>query len=153
MDYIKAYWGKAVHEKGQALSWHPLAYHCLDVAACLDRILTERPHLLKEMARHLALPLDETRRRLILAAALHDLGKFAGNFQRKIPELAAMLQPGKAPCETLDSAAGHGSVGAGLWNAIAGPLTLERLNLLPFAAFSHHLFPAHAGLNRSGGIP
>lgn len=33
---IFEYWGKADTNYAGEATWHPLVYHCLDVAACLD---------------------------------------------------------------------------------------------------------------------
>ena len=42
---IRRYWGKAKPETNSGPQWHPLVYHCLDVAACGRKLLeadTER---------------------------------------------------------------------------------------------------------------
>lgn len=78
------FWGKA-SDGGD--SWHPAAYHCLDVAACVERILAVRP-LALDRAVHLfgAEPAD-TSRFLTVLAAIHDIGKFATFFQAKRADL------------------------------------------------------------------
>jgi len=37
------YWGKADPNYPGELKWHPLIYHCLDVAASADDILASEP--------------------------------------------------------------------------------------------------------------
>ena len=49
------FWGKAQPVDGSAAPYHPIAYHCLDVAAVLLRTLTVRPS-----ARARAAPLLQT---------------------------------------------------------------------------------------------
>lgn len=38
VDIIFKYWGKAKPDSSGGPAWHPLAYHCLDVAAVADVI-------------------------------------------------------------------------------------------------------------------
>ena len=41
---VLEFWGKAQAADGDAVTWHPVAYHLLDVAAVADEMLTMRPH-------------------------------------------------------------------------------------------------------------
>lgn len=111
-DWLALYWGKARPRDEGAAAWHPLAYHSLDVAAAMVAMLEARPAWLKAVATRGQLTLDEARLRLILAAALHDLGKFADNFQQKVPDLRARLR-GDFP--SVSSRRGHGDIGGELW--------------------------------------
>ena len=36
-DYFR-YWGKADPKSPREPKWHPLVYHCLDVAACAEMV-------------------------------------------------------------------------------------------------------------------
>jgi DNA-binding transcriptional LysR family regulator len=45
--FIADYWGKAHSENADEPSWHPLAYHSLDVAAVADRLLSAAPRRLE----------------------------------------------------------------------------------------------------------
>ncbi len=74
-------------------------------------LLAARPEWLTDLARATGLSIEETRKRLILVAALHDLGKFAENFQQKVPELWSQFGH-----LAKNSDAGHGSVGQTFWN-------------------------------------
>ena len=104
--YIRSYWGKARALPGVGPAWHPLAYHSLDVAAAMAAILKVRPKWLLSIAHGVGLPPEEAGRRLLLAAAFHDLGKFAENFQWKVPDLARELRPAANPA--LTNPLGHG---------------------------------------------
>lgn len=91
------YWGKADSKYAGATSWHPLAYHSLDVAAVAvswwDAGLTIRRTFLasfnfSESQQH------QLRAWTAFFVALHDLGKFDVRFQLKAPDaLAAAWQP------------------------------------------------------------
>lgn len=147
-SYIMAYWGKA-QPQGQ-FEWHPLSYHSLDVAAAMMALLETRPRLLSAIAQACELSLAETRLRLILVAALHDIGKFAPNFQMKVPELCAALRPGTF--HSHDSR-GHGQVGAGMWRRWSWPEPMNALESWHHAAASHHGVPVDAPLSVEDAIP
>lgn len=127
---------------GAARSWHPLAYHSLDVAAALGALLDLRPAWLHAMAAALGVDAAACRLRLLLAAALHDIGKFAENFQQKVPDLqrALLVEVGRqpVPCPASD---GHGDIGQGLWRPLAKPRGLLPLTPWVLAAVAHHGAP------------
>lgn len=83
-DYL-LFWGKA-HAFENASSWHPAAYHCLDVAAC-GRVLLEHHQLWRERLGEL-LHLDEESLLdfVTFLLAVHDVGKFSKPFQIKAPQ-------------------------------------------------------------------
>ena len=79
------FWGKLKKDdSGAVTSWHPLAYHCADVAAVAWALL-ERSLLRNRLATLGGLPdlTDAQVQRLAFLAALHDLGKFNIGFQNK----------------------------------------------------------------------
>lgn len=81
------YWGKT-RQEGESWVWHPLVYHCLDVAACADAILLREPDATrKRMAAILGLEWAEARAWLLLVVACHDLGKACPGFQAKWPNI------------------------------------------------------------------
>lgn len=84
-EYLQ-FWGKARPADGGGPSWHPVAYHLLDVAASLEALLVARPVARARASRLLAIPEELAVRWLVVMAALHDLGKFARPFQAKCPE-------------------------------------------------------------------
>ena len=46
-SHLFEYWGKADEKYVGETSWHPLAYHCLDVAACGQVLLNAQPSWLE----------------------------------------------------------------------------------------------------------
>jgi CRISPR-associated endonuclease/helicase Cas3 len=139
--FIGLYWGKA-RPAAAGPVWHPLAYHCLDVAAAMAAILEIRPAWLASISGQSSLDLEETRKRLILVAALHDIGKFAENFQWKVPDVFATLQPHADP--RLMNSRGHGDVGHRLWESLSEEredAALDALEPWLMAAVAHHGVP------------
>ncbi|MEQ8457573.1 MAG: CRISPR-associated helicase Cas3' [Sandaracinaceae bacterium] len=129
-------WGKLRLDAGVAVAWHPLVDHCLDVAACAEALL-ERSLLgarLSGLARRESLtPVD--RARLVVLAALHDLGKMNRGFQNR--------GTGGFP------QAGHVDEASWLLQSSEGQAVLAPLAAwgdaaygLLFAAISHHGRPA-----------
>jgi CRISPR-associated endonuclease/helicase Cas3 len=142
--WIDRYWGKARPRSDDGPCWHPLAWHSLDVSAAMEAMLDIRPAWLTAVADCAGLTRDEARKRLILVAALHDLGKFADNFQRKVPDLHRALQPDACDRE---SRSGHGDVAAVMWNTCQAEVELHVLDGWAMAAFAHHGAPvAETGL-------
>jgi len=90
MEQMFRYWGKT-RQEGETWIWHPLVYHCLDVAACADAILSREPEATRRrMAAILGLEWDEARSWLLLIVACHDLGKACPGFQAKWPNLLGL---------------------------------------------------------------
>lgn len=143
MRYLTQYWGKTNWGKTAPTPdrdtdtakpiWHPAAYHCLDVAAALEALLITRPHWLTALAELAGLDSAEVRRRLLLVAALHDLGKFADNFQTKADDPALHFDH-----QRKLSRDGHGSVGLALWRKARLTPALDDWMQ---AATSHHGAP------------
>ena len=86
MEGYYRYWGKA----GEA-GVHLLPYHLLDVAAVLRTVLEERAVLRNRVVALCGCAGDAGIALLTLYAALHDVGKFAADFQEKCPEARAAL--------------------------------------------------------------
>ena len=139
--FLTAYWGKARPATGSGASWHPLAYHSLDVAAAMVALLETRPAWLAAIAAAGGLSREETRLRLMLAAALHDLGKFAENFQQKAPQVYGVLQPNAF---AANDRRGHGEIGAGLLDGWLGDARLQVIRTWIGAAFAHHGAPVES---------
>ena len=77
--------------KAQALSdsgpqWHPLVFHCIDVAAVGSQLLQADRSLSERLRWLLDLKDDELSRVVPYLLSLHDVGKFAKRFQAKAPE-------------------------------------------------------------------
>lgn len=107
---ILKYWGKARPLNGHGFTWHPLAYHGLDVAAAGAAYLNLRADVLSQIAKQVGLPEDVARNWLLFGFAIHDLGKFSDCFQTKFSghESPVWQAAGEDP--------GHGSVGTALWS-------------------------------------
>lgn len=148
------YWGKSREQAGAR--YHALPYHSLDVAAVLDAILERDPVRLDRLAAILGLERESTRRLLIFAAAMHDLGKFARSFQVKDEELFATLHPGVSP---IPGRMHHSTSGADLWRLHVQPRVMAQmgiqdkrkrmktesiLKVLLGPAFGHHGMPVES---------
>ena len=84
--YPAQFWGKFKQtQETEESEWHPLAHHCVDVAACFQALL-EVPLLRDRLARLGGLDDLEPAQveRLSVLAFLHDLGKLSIGFQYKI---------------------------------------------------------------------
>ena len=83
---VLSFWGKAQpSDPGRSPEWHPLAFHCLDVAAVGEALLMQHRGLGSQLPRLLGLPGDDTLRLVCFLLSLHDIGKFAKKFQAKVP--------------------------------------------------------------------
>jgi hypothetical protein len=82
LDFL-GFWGNAQPREDSRASWHPIAYHLLDVAASAEAILSARPLALGRGARLLGLEPAVAQRLIVVLVALHDLGKFSPAFQAK----------------------------------------------------------------------
>lgn len=141
------YWGKARPGIGATAAYHPLPFHCLDVAAVGQVYLDANPKLLGFFAGGLGLSSTQTREWLRFWLALHDLGKFAVTFQGQRPDLLLSLQQRQT---TRAYTVRHDSLGAVLWQQCLldredvlslGPDAGKRLNWFQpwvFAVTGHH---------------
>jgi CRISPR-associated endonuclease/helicase Cas3 len=142
--------GKARPEGAGAL-WHPVAYHCLDVAACVDSILAARSVTRARAAAMLGLTTDEVCRLLPALAALHDVGKYSETFYQQDsalwPSVRGEYCPGRAKP--------HGVAGYALWKRELASMIVPQLisgapprDLEPLmaATFGHHGRPVALGL-------
>jgi CRISPR-associated endonuclease/helicase Cas3 len=83
------FWGKADAKAG---TWHPLVYHMLDVAAVAREVTYQNNRFLNFWSEKLSLEREELLDTISFFAAVHDLGKFAADFQWKRSDLAQKLQ-------------------------------------------------------------
>ncbi len=86
------YWGKADPAYAGEPKWHPLAYHCLDVAACGRVLLRRQPAWLTTLARLSGLDPEALSSWLVFLLSIHDLGKFGNGFQSLRPDLFGKLR-------------------------------------------------------------
>ena len=82
------FWGKARGPlPDDPLTWHPLPYHGLDVAAVADALLRQNPRRLAALAGLAGTQdADAFRSLIVTLIALHDIGKFATTFQAKVSD-------------------------------------------------------------------
>ncbi|MFA5684920.1 MAG: CRISPR-associated endonuclease Cas3'' [Lysobacteraceae bacterium] len=137
------YWGKA-----KALSGtpdHPLVLHSLDVAACGQAYLDRNPALIEQLAVWLGLDTETAKQVITFLLAVHDIGKFAENFQNKAPDVV-VLRFGHA-LEPSNSLMHHDEVGACFFGWMIEQQTLpEKMQgwpadvwqVLLTASFGHH---------------
>lgn len=85
-EYLK-YWGKANKDEG-IYSWHPFAYHCLDVAVVALQWWKHSKNLKRSMIYEIGLEEEKAKAWVLFFVALHDLGKLDLRFQAKVRELA-----------------------------------------------------------------
>ena len=85
-DYARTFWAKAdpFRQKGPARI-HLLEHHLADVGACFEALISQ-PTIRKRLAQSGGLDTldDSTAERLVLFAALHDIGKVNVGFQTQI---------------------------------------------------------------------
>lgn len=91
-EIIFQYWGKADKDNNylDKPKWHPLAYHCLDVAAVAASWWDESPAIQHNfLAAFNCTQSRQLRAWVLFFIALHDLGKFDVRFQLKAPNAVA----------------------------------------------------------------
>lgn len=148
------FWGKARAAEGAEVTWHPVAYHLLDVAAMAYAILSARPIALARAARLLRLEPEEALRLLVLLVALHDLGKYAPAFQVKSLEHWPAALAGLDPTRIAPSH--HTADGYALWEQVLADRFADRLwidgrhvlDLLAVGVFGHHGRPVSSADGR-----
>jgi CRISPR-associated endonuclease/helicase Cas3 len=86
------YWAKTSREDPRL--YHPVLYHCLDVAAAGRTLLERRPRSLGRLAAVSGLTPETVIDLVTLLLSFHDLGKLADGFQGLNPELMTRLQGG-----------------------------------------------------------
>ncbi len=140
-------WGKARNSAGGGPSWHPLAYHCLDVAAVAHALLTNRPVTRARASKLLGVDEAFAHQLLVTFAAHHDIGKFAPVFQSKATPQDWKWPSGYAALSEYMKSRGHTTDGLILWDehladAFSGRLWpgLSSYLLKPIACavFGHH---------------
>ena len=89
-DGIYRYWGKYNTDDG--LTWHLLAYHCLDVAAVGRELIRRDPQMFQKIAGTIPLRDEQICSLITFFLAVHDIGKFSGRFQGINPALQSHLQ-------------------------------------------------------------
>ena len=89
-ESIYRYWGKYNTENG--LVWHPLVYHCLDVAAVGNELIRRDPGVFQKIVGAVPIRDEYVCSLITFFLAIHDIGKFSGRFQSVNPTLQSHLQ-------------------------------------------------------------
>ncbi|WP_341668074.1 CRISPR-associated helicase Cas3' [Alcaligenes sp. SDU_A2] len=112
------YWGKLDRKTGDSreVEFHPLAYHCLDVAAVAYCFLRNRRTMTRDMADFLGLDQEDFLRLIVILVMLHDLGKFASAFQGLNSRADPRLWSGQSPYPYDAQTAHHDRLGLCFWN-------------------------------------
>ena len=110
-----SFWGKAQPIAAAGPQWHPLPYHCLDVAAVGEALLYRHHGLRRSLSDLLGLLNRDFIPVLCFLLCLHDIGKFAKKFQAKVPALYPLCF-GDDPASVPDRY-DHGSGGLRLFDA------------------------------------
>jgi CRISPR-associated endonuclease/helicase Cas3 len=162
-NYLE-YWGKADPQYPAEPKWHPLVYHCLDVAAVAGAWWDESAVLRKRfVAAFMVSEFEEVRLRawVLFFVALHDLGKFDARFQLVAPEALREAWPGLDPSDVSRSLAfDHGRWGytwgvheCAMWTGAADIYEILDAWRPWLAAVAGHALPARAGMSRSRRPP
>lgn len=77
------YWAKTDRENPDSTLWRPFAWHVAAVVACAERLCILQPIKLHRIATLLGTSEKEALKVVVVAAALHDLGKLHCLFQSK----------------------------------------------------------------------
>jgi CRISPR-associated endonuclease/helicase Cas3 len=92
-EAYRCYWGKANTKDAADPTWHPFAYHSLDVAAVAAEYWERSPTIRRAFANAFAIGVeqqDQLRAWVLFFVALHDIGKLHALFLIKAPEVAAL---------------------------------------------------------------
>lgn len=137
LDYFR-YWGKARPDTPAGAQWHPLPYHCMDVAAVGVEYLRRSPSVRRYLVERLGL-VDEALLEQWLAfwLALHDLGKFSEAFQGQKQELFRQLR-GRAPQAAKTYRLRHDTLGFLFWKEVVLDKLLEQEWFGPESGELHH---------------
>lgn len=83
MSKYSAYWAKTDRENPDSALWRPFAWHVAAVVACAERLCILQPLKLHRIATMMNTTKEEALKVVVVAAALHDLGKLHCLFQVK----------------------------------------------------------------------
>jgi CRISPR-associated endonuclease/helicase Cas3 len=115
------YWGKtslSINHSDHNYVYHPLPYHCLDVAA-VAKVILGKNTLLRERLTVIG-KIEDLIPLVCFFLALHDLGKFSIRFQNLAPELLHLLQ-GRKSSLPYSRNLHHTRLGFLLWNETLAP--------------------------------
>lgn len=116
------YWGKAGKNDAGEPVWHPLVYHCLDVAAVGEMFLRSNARVRQRLAVMLELGEEELISLTVFFLGIHDIGKFARHFQSLQPDIVHELQGYAADLPYVR----HDALGELLWRSFLRPYCAGR---------------------------
>ena len=122
-SYFK-YWGKADPNYPGEPKWHPLVYHCLDVAAVGKTLLEHHDLLRKRLSSILKCSENIAVSLIVYLLSIHDIGKFAEVFQNKRADLHEKLMGYR--CENKNDIR-HDNLGLIAWKALWLRLCKEKV--------------------------
>ena len=116
------YWGKADPKYPGEPKWHPLVYHCLDVAAVGWLLFDPVNPLCQRLAKQLKVAPAWLQCWFTFCLSLHDIGKFATAFQGVVPDLSPALVPSNPRMPYTER---HDTLGFLLWQDVLSSRWLE----------------------------
>ena len=135
---VFAFWGKAQAMSDAGPRWHPLVFHCIDVAAVGSQLLRADRSLSERLCGLLGLKEVDLAGLVPYLLSLHDIGKFAKRFQAKAPEHYPSCFNDSPEAHQYD----HASGGFELFEAdsalLSVPLRARRGWRLPLSAVTGH---------------
>ncbi len=151
---LMRFWGKAQpQDPARGPSWHPLAYHSLDVAATARALFRRDEGLQERFSELTGLRCEDVMPVLCYLLGTHDIGKFAQRFQAKVPELFRNSFGGD-PAELPDGY-DHGAGGMRMFKVCPEVFQLPRISSprawtpLVSAVTGHHGAPPAANAENS----
>lgn len=124
-NYLR-YWGKA--SKGVPASYHLLAWHSLDVAACGRVLLQQNRFGCASLFRELGFSDTDAAAWFGYLLASHDIGKFASGFQNLV---AFPGSPLVTPAVNIPYVIRHDTLGYHLWQALFSSWVAGENTILP----------------------
>ena len=153
---VRNFWGKAQPcDPDRGPEWHPLAFHCLDVAAVGEVLLTRHRGLGSHLPCLLGLPGEHALRLVSFLLSLHDIGKFAKKFQAKVPNLYLNLDCFDDDPARLAGIYDHGAGGLRLFDSdgdffeLLGGIRSNAWRPLISAVTGHHGAPPAPRMNET----
>ena len=123
-EVVFRYWGKADPAYPHEQKWHPLAYHCLDVASVGMEYLNQESVIPNWFCGQLNCARSAWTQWAAFWLSIHDLGKFSEAFQSQKPELFEQLQ-GRVPDPAKSYTERHDSLGQWLWRDFLADHAIE----------------------------
>ncbi len=97
------------------LSYHLLPYHCLDIVVCGYLLVKQNCYQLTTLLTEIEILAEQVAEWFAYFLALHDIGKYASNFQNKCPDILQYLIKKN---ELMSAATRHDSIGFMLLNKL-----------------------------------